>query len=166
MTDTNAKRLFDCLIKHKLTLATAESCTGGLAAKLITDISGSSSVFLGSVISYSNKIKTDILKVSEKTIAEEGAVSLKCALEMAKGIYKLTGADISISTTGIAGPTGAVPATDGKEAKPVGLVYVGIHFKNKTRVYKLRFTGDRETIRHKTVAFAFNKAVEIIENNK
>lgn len=163
MIDKNAKKLFDCLKANNLTLATAESCTGGLAAKLITDIPDSSDVFLGSVISYSNKLKTDILGVSENTLSEHGAVSMKCAFEMAKGAKKLTGADVAISTTGIAGPGGAVPAIEGKEEKPVGLVYVGIAYKNKVSVFKLNLSGSRDNVRQKTISFAFGKTREIIE---
>ena len=108
------------LSDKNLKIATAESCTGGLISKMITDISGASAVFDCGVCSYANEIKEKVLGVSALDLQTKGAVSDKVAMQMAEGVRKLSGADIGISTTGIAGPTG------GTELKPVGTVYIGV----------------------------------------
>lgn len=108
------------LSDKNLKIATAESCTGGLISKLITDVSGASAVFDCGVCSYANEIKEKVLKVSNEDLNEKGAVSREVAMQMAKGVRELAGADIGISTTGIAGPTG------GSALKPVGTVYIGV----------------------------------------
>lgn len=124
-------------LKNKnITLASAESCTGGLVGKLLTDVAGASSVYLGGIISYTNKVKTDILGVSEKTIAEHTEVSAETAGEMAVCVRKKFGADIGVSATGFAGPGG------GDEDNPVGTVYVSASTKNK--LYTLRILIDAE----------------------
>lgn len=102
------------------TLAFAESCTGGALSARIVSVPGSSRYFLGSIVAYSNELKMHALGVEESTLIRYGAVSEECALEMARGARKLTGADIAVSTTGIAGPDGGTPE------KPVGLVYVAL----------------------------------------
>lgn len=137
------KVIGDLLREKKLTLAAAESCTGGLIASKITDIAGSSDYFLDSVISYSNESKKKFLGVKESTLKKHGAVSKETAIEMAGGIRKKSGADIGISTTGIAGPTGAT------KNKPVGLVWIGYSDKNLTFAKDLYFTKDR--LRNKEV---------------
>ncbi len=123
------------LTEHKKTLAIAESCTGGLISNMLTDISGSSDYFMFSGVTYSNAAKTAVLNVSPKTLTDYGAVSEQTAREMAIGARQQGGADIAISTTGIAGPTG------GTDQKPVGMVCIGIAAKNfltaKTFVFKL-----------------------------
>ncbi|MCK4857170.1 MAG: competence/damage-inducible protein A [candidate division Zixibacteria bacterium] len=129
------------LILRRQTVATAESCTGGLMAKMITDISGSSGSFVGSVIAYANEVKRKILKVPVSLLDSVGAVSPEVAEAMAAGVKKLTGADFGLSTTGIAGPTG------GTAEKPVGLVYIGLADSNGTTVRKLNLSGTRERIR-------------------
>ena len=106
------------LKEKNLILATAESCTGGLIAKRITDVSGSSSVFECGIVSYSNRIKNEILGVRTETLEKYGAVSEECAREMVNGLLKVSGADIGVAVTGIAGP-----CSDGTN-KPVGLVYI------------------------------------------
>jgi PncC family amidohydrolase len=108
------------LIKHKCTVVTAESCTGGLIGSLITDVSGSSDYYLGGVISYANSVKQELLGVKAETLATVGAVSRETALQMARGVRHLLGADYALATTGIAGPTG------GTAEKPVGLVYIAL----------------------------------------
>src|SRR5699024_6603040 len=108
------------LKQRGLTLATAESCTGGLIGKRITDIPGSSACYVGGVISYSNDVKMQLLGVKQQTLSQYGAVSEQTACEMAEGVRRCTGADIGLSTTGVAGPDG------GTEEKPVGLVYIGL----------------------------------------
>ena len=126
-------------------IATAESCTGGLVAKMITDVSGSSAVFEYGVVTYSNRAKTDLLGVSETTLATFGAVSEETAKEMALGALKLSGADIAVSVTGIAGPGG------GSTEKPVGLVYIGVDSPWHSEVKKLNlnrgYAQQREHIR-------------------
>lgn len=108
------------LSKQGLTIAVAESCTGGLIAHRLTNVSGSSAYFLGGVVAYANEVKEQVLGVSGETLAAHGAVSEQCAREMARGVRRLLGADVAISATGIAGPTGSTPQ------KPVGLVYVAL----------------------------------------
>ena len=108
------------LRERDLKLALAESCTGGLLGSLITDVPGSSDYFLGSAVTYAYSAKETILGVGKETLAEHGAVSPQAAAEMAQGARRLFGADLALSVTGIAGPTGAQP----HEGKPVGLVYI------------------------------------------
>ena len=113
------------LTEKSLKIATAESCTGGLISKMITDVSGASSVFDLGVCSYANEIKEKVLGVSAFDLKTKGAVSEEVAKQMAEGVRKLSGADIGISTTGIAGPTG------GTALKPVGTVYIGVSTMDK-----------------------------------
>jgi len=120
--------LLKLLKKHKLTLSLAESCTGGLIAKAITDIPGSSEIFKYGVVSYSNESKQKILKVKKNTLKRYGAVSEQTAREMAEGVQKILSTNISAAVTGIAGPGGGMPD------KPVGTVYIGIKIFNKTSV--------------------------------
>lgn len=115
-----AVELYERLRDGQLTLAGAESCTGGLVGDLITDVSGSSAYFLGSAGTYSNEAKMRLLRVREATLSAHGAVSAETAAEMAQGARRLYGADIAVSVTGIAGPTGGTPD------KPVGLVYIHV----------------------------------------
>jgi len=133
------KKVITKLIKKKLKISCAESCTGGLLSSSITSISGSSKVFDLGLVTYSNKAKMIILKIPKKIIAKHGAVSKECCLSMVKNLNKISKANISVSITGIAGPNG------GTKLKPVGLVYIGIKkgnkiiikenlFKNKNRI--------------------------------
>lgn len=138
------------LKKQGLTIATAESCTGGLLSGRITEISGSSEYFKGGLCSYSNEIKEEILGVNSDTLLKYGAVSPETAEEMAVNVREKFNADIGISTTGIAGPTGATPG------KPIGLVYIGFSSKDKS-YSKQYFMGDnRERNRIKTVQAALD----------
>lgn len=123
------------LKQRDLTLATAESCTGGLIGKRITDIPGSSACYVGGVISYSNDVKMQLLGVKQQTLSQYGAVSEQTACEMAEGVRRCTGADIGLSTTGVAGPDG------GTEEKPVGLVYIGLSTAQGTRAIRFLRTG-------------------------
>lgn len=140
------------LIKRGLTVSTAESCTGGLMGKRLTDISGSSACFLGGAVTYSNEMKMKVLGVSPKTLESFGAVSAETAMEMARGVRKLTGADIGISTTGVAGPGG------GSDKKPVGTVYIGLSAEGVDKVIKpeLRPTSSRQRIRNSSASSAFD----------
>jgi len=126
---------------HGLTLAVAESCTGGLAGHMITQIAGSSGYFMGGVIAYSNHAKIKLLGVKRTTLDRYGAVSSETAAEMARGAQKFFGADSALSTTGIAGPTG------GSDAKPVGLVYIGLAVKGETITARHVFGGTRHEIK-------------------
>ena len=142
--------LAERLIYKKLTISTAESCTGGLIGKRLTDVAGSSTFFLGSITAYSNKLKTDLLGVSKNTLQTHGAVSEEVAIEMAEGILNNTHADIGISTTGISGPDG------GSEEKPTGLVYIGVVTPKISRVKKYIFRVKRHIHREMTATAALN----------
>jgi PncC family amidohydrolase len=120
-----ANKLVKKLIKKKIKISFAESCTGGLLSSSITSVSGSSKVFDLGLVTYSNKAKMNILKVPKKIISKHGGVSKECCLYMVKNLSKISKANISISITGIAGPNG------GSTLKPVGLVYIGIKKGNK-----------------------------------
>ena len=124
--------------EKKLTLGTVESATGGLIAHLITNVPGSSDVFQGSIVSYSNEVKKKIVRVRELTLKEYGAVSPQVAMAMAKGGRKVLGVDICVADTGIAGPGGAVPV------KPVGLFYLGLAHQDGTFTRQFLFKGTRE----------------------
>ena len=147
------------LREKRLKLAIAESCSGGLACKLITDIPGSSDYFMGGFITYSNILKRKILKVPKTILRKFGAVSEETAIYMAKNAKKYGKADISLSFTGIAGPTG------GTAEKPVGLVWIGISYKKKTNAFKFIFSGDRKTIRERAVYKGFELLRETILKN-
>lgn len=123
---------------HGKTVSTAESCTGGTISSMLTSVPGASEYFLGSVTSYANSVKTNVLGVSEDTIASYGAVSAECVAEMAEGVRRLTGSDFSVATSGIAGPGG------GSIKKPTGLVWIGVSSSNGTETYSLQFNSDRK----------------------
>ncbi len=133
--DTLQENVVELLRKNNLRLATAESCTGGLVSERITRVSGSSEVFECGICSYSNKVKESVLGVSGETLSVLGAVSAETAIQMAEGVKKLSGADIAVSTTGIAGPTGGTPE------KPVGLVYCGVCTSGRAYAVKLDFSS-------------------------
>ena len=138
------------LSENGKTLSVAESCTGGNISGLITSISGSSGYYLGSVTSYANSVKTNVLGVPEETIAAHGAVSSECVAAMAEGVRKLTGSDFSVATSGIAGPGG------GSEEKPVGLVWIGVSSEKGTETFGLRFRHDRKRNIERFTASALN----------
>lgn len=146
------KSLIKQLIASGKTLATAESCTGGLIGKLLTDVSGSSAAYLGGIISYSNEVKNEVLGVPQKMLDTYGAVSAQVAKAMAEGAKRVIGADIAISVTGIAGPK------SDNTNKPVGLVYIGVTDGVTTEVQEYHFSGDRETIRNTTAQTALHNA--------
>ena len=133
-----AAEIIDIMRKKKLTLGTVESASGGLIAHLITNIPGSSDVFQGSIVSYSNEIKMKIVGVKKETLQQYGAVSSQVARAMAKGGRKVLGVDICVADTGIAGPGGAAPG------KPVGLFYLGLSHQDGTFNRKYLFKGSRE----------------------
>ncbi len=145
---TLAKSVVDLLKMNKLFLSTCESCTGGMVASSIIDIPGASDVFKEGFVTYSNKAKRARLNVKKSTLVKYGAVSEQTAKEMAKGCAQTSKADVTVSTTGIAGPDG------GSEDKPVGLVYIGCSVCGKTRVEKYNFEGDRISVRQAATAAA------------
>lgn len=138
------------LAGKKLTLALAESCTGGLISSRITDIPGSSEYLTGSVVCYSNDIKVSAVGVPEDVLAAHGAVSEETAVAMANGIQRAFHTSVGVGVTGIAGPGGAVPG------KPVGLVYIAIAGANGTVCHEYTFTGSRTAIKHRTANAALN----------
>ena len=148
-----SKKITNKLIKKKLTISVAESCTGGMLANAITSVNGSSKVFdLGFVV-YSNKSKVNILKISKNIIKKYGAVSEQNCLAMVKGLSRISKTNICISVTGIAGPSG------GTKKKPVGLVYVGIKKGNKINIKKYLFKNEGRAYIQKA---AVNKSLELI----
>lgn len=140
----------DLLFEKKLTITIAESCTGGLISHKLTQIPGSSQYFNRGVVAYSNEAKVDILRVSPETIDQYGAVSPETALEMAKGIRQISGTDIGLSTTGIAGPAGGTPE------KPVGLVFVGYVDSKTNLVEKHYFSRERWWNKERTAVTALD----------
>jgi len=143
--------------KHQ-TIGFAESCTGGLIASTIVNVSGSSDVFYESFVTYSNASKMSRLHVKEETLKQFGAVSEECAKEMVLGLQQATNADVCLSVTGIAGPTG------GSIEKPVGLVYFGILYQGKVTTYRKVFNGNREMIRLRATTFALNMVRKTLED--
>lgn len=136
-----------------LTLATAESCTGGMVASALVDLPGASDVLLGSVVAYANDVKQNVLGVQAQTLNKYGAVSSQTAAEMAEGAMRLTGADMAVATTGVAGPDGGTPE------KPVGLVYIALAQKGKdTHVRRCQFSRERNYIRHGACLAALDMA--------
>ena len=136
--ETYEEKIAAILIEKGLTIATTESCTGGLLSSKLTDVSGSSAFIHLNFVTYANEVKHKILGVKEETFATVGAVSEECSYEMAAGLYKVTGADICVSTTGIAGPTGGTPE------KPVGLMYSTIYTKDKSETFRILLSHDIE----------------------
>lgn len=132
------------------TISTAESCTGGAVASMITSVPGSSEYFLGSVVSYANSVKTGVLGVPDEIIEKHGAVSEECVKAMAEGVRKVTGSDISVATSGIAGPGG------GSNEKPVGTVWIGVSSENGTEAFRCLFRGDRKRNIERFTAHALN----------
>lgn len=149
------EKVVEILKEKKLKIATAESITGGLIAESITDIPGSSEVFLGGVVAYSPFAKIKLLQINEKIIEKYGTVDPFIAEIMSKNVREIFEADIGISTTGVAGP-------DSIENKPIGLNYIGITLRNKYFVFENKFDGSRLIIREKVAEFLFNKLIEIL----
>ncbi len=148
------------MTKRGLTISVAESCTGGGLGNILTNVPGSSEVFLGGVIPYSNELKIGILDVQEDTLKKHGAVSKYAAKEMAVNIRKMTGSDLGVSITGIAGPGG------GTEKKPVGLVFMHLNAKD-TDVGEYRiFPGDREVVKIRTINYCLNMIFKYLKNDQ
>ena len=152
---TLSNKIVKKLIRKKIKISFAESCTGGMLSSIITSVSGSSKVFTLGLVTYSNKAKIDILKVPKKIITKYGAVSNECCISMVKNLSKISKTNLSVSITGIAGPNG------GTKLKPVGLVYIGIKKGNKIITKKNLFKNkNRISIQKVTVSTALN----IIDN--
>lgn len=153
------EKIVKTLLEKGYTITTAESCTGGLLAGRILNVSGASSVYNEGHITYSNEAKERLLGVSPETLRLYGAVSEQTAAEMAKGAAAVAKAEVGLSTTGIAGPTGGTPE------KPVGLVYVGCCVNGVVKVEECRFTGDREQNRNAAVEAALELLWENLSNS-
>ena len=157
---TLEEALVKALIASGRHIAAAESCTGGYVAKRITNVSGSSEVLDGSIVTYANRVKEQFVHVSRETLSKYGAVSSQTAIEMARGVRELFGADIGVSTTGIAGPTGGTPD------KPVGTVFVGISTKDHEEVRELHIgngLATREYVRYISASNALHLALKTIK---
>ncbi len=163
--DKTAENVVQLLKAHGLTAATAESCTGGLISAELTSVSGSSDVFGFGVCTYANEAKMKLLGVKAETLDTVGAVSEETAVQMAEGVRKLSGADIAVSVTGIAGPTG------GTAEKPVGTVYIGCSMEGRTLAVRYLFTGkvfpeakdSREAVRYETALTALDTIIKEIQ---
>lgn len=149
----------DLLRNQSMTLSTAESCTGGNIAHLITSIAGSSDYFQGSVVSYSNDVKKSVLGVQESTLAEYGAVSEQTVRQMAEGVARLTQTDCAIATSGIAGPGG------GTEAKPVGTVWIAVKVGNKVQTQCVHLPGNRERVIDRASTNALIMLIKVLKNS-
>ncbi len=150
------------LSRLHLKVSAAESCTGGLIAKLLTDVSGASAVFEGSIVAYSDATRATLLGVSEETLKTYTAVSEKAAVEMADGIRKLCGTDIAVSAVGLAGPAGGTPE------RPVGTVYVSVSSDRYSETVKLSLSRDlgREAIRYMSAEKALSLIAKAAEHYK
>ena len=146
-------RVAELLVRQNLQLVVAESCTGGLLAARLTDPPGASQYFAGGLITYSNEAKQRLLEVPARLLEERGAVSEEVCLAMADGARDAAGADIAVSITGIAGPSG------GSSAKPVGTVWIGVASEVGSSARRFHFDGDRGSIRRQSV----ERALEMLE---
>ncbi len=153
-----AFRIQNLMLQKHLTLATAESCTGGSAAAVLTEIAGSSEYFWGSIVSYHNLVKEKVLGVPGEILTQYGAVSPETAQSMAENARRLLQTDLAFSLTGVAGPGGGSPE------KPVGLVYIALADAQKTLVKKLRLSGDRHQIRQASIEQVFNLLLQYLLN--
>ncbi len=154
-----AKKMISLASENGVKIACAESCTGGMLSAAITAIPGASEVYLGGIVSYDNRIKSDVLGVNPEDIKKYGAVSQQIAEQMAEGVIKLTGADLAVSITGIAGPTG------GTEEKPIGTVWIGIAKRGsapKAALLKFEDAG-RKKIRKNATKAALDMLIQAIK---
>lgn len=156
------EELGQILIKNKLTIATAESCTGGLVSSKLTDISGSSAYIKLNFVTYANEAKHKILGVNQEILDNYGAVSEECAEAMANGLEKVTGCDVALCTTGIAGPTGGTPE------KPVGLAYISVKYKGIVVIKEVKLSPDipRIQMKEQFANHALKLAISTLSGNK
>lgn len=152
--DTGAQ-LHAELVQRELTIACAESMTGGAVADALSAAPGASATFLGGVVSYATEVKEEILGVAKETVDRHGVVSAECAEEMATGVRRLMGSDWAVSTTGVAGP-------DTQEGKPVGLVYVGVAGPSGVTAHELHLDGERAEIRAAATEAAVRRVLEAV----
>jgi nicotinamide-nucleotide amidase len=155
-----AREVVDLLLRKKMTLSLAESCTGGMIAAALVDRPGVSAALVEGCVCYSNEAKMRTLGVREETLRQFGAVSAQCALEMVHGMCDYTGSDCAIAVTGIAGPGG------GTKDKPVGLVYFGVLAGARERVERRVFQGDRTQVREQAAACALELMRDLIEEKQ
>ena len=161
MNDTAPfRRLLRLLSEKGLTLAAAESCTGGWFSKSMVDLPGASAVFVGGVVSYTNDVKMRLLGVPHELLLQYTAVSASVAEAMAAGVARVTGADIGISVTGLAGPDG------GTEEIPVGRVYIGVFRSGRTEAFPLSLDGDRTEIRREATCRMANILVKLLSTEE
>ncbi len=153
----HARRLQDACLARGLTVATAESCTGGLVAHLITEVPGSSGYLRGGVVAYSDDVKRAVLGVAEDALSSHGAVSAQVAVAMAEGVRTRLGADLGTGVTGVAGPDG------GTDAKPVGLVYVAVAGGSEPVVRRFLWPHDREGNKRASAEAALLMLIEAAE---
>ena len=151
------KIIGELLREKNLTIACAESCTGGLLTSKLTDVAGSSAYVQGSIVSYSNEVKNKILRVKTETLKNFGAVSYETAFEMAANVRDILGTDIGVGITGIAGPDG------GTAEKPVGTVYISVADKNNVSVKKFNFSGTRTEIKNQSAQSAMAMLEQILK---
>lgn len=156
------EKLGKYLIDNKLTIATAESCTGGLVSSKLTDVSGSSDYIKLNFVTYANEAKHNILDVDWEILNTFGAVSEECAEAMANGLYSATGCDIALCTTGIAGPTG------GTKEKPVGLIYISVKYNNITTIKEIKLNPNtpRKEMKEQFANQALKLAYEILTQDR
>ena len=150
-----SEKIFKLLKKKKLKMSVAESCTGGMLSSVITSVSGSSKVFTMGLVTYSNQSKNRLLKVPKQIIKNHGAVSIQCCFSMVNNLSKICKSNVSVSITGIAGPSG------GTKQKPIGLVYIGIKRGNKVKVNRYLFKNKG---RSNVQRAAVKKALELVLN--
>ncbi|MFB6356870.1 MAG: CinA family protein [bacterium] len=158
MMKSEVRELHQLLRDEGSRLVVAESCTGGMLGEIITRIPGSSDVFSGGVISYSNHVKHSVLEVSEETLEHHGAVSKATAQEMVTGVCELLNVIAGISITGIAGPGG------GTDDKPVGLVFIGCKYGDEMKIVREEFQGQRNDIRTYSVYSSIQELVKMMKS--
>jgi nicotinamide-nucleotide amidase len=157
---TQIEKLQEILMQNNETITCAESCTGGLIASHITSISGSSSVFKGSIVTYCNEIKETELGVKKQTMIDHGAVSIQTVQEMLEGVLKKFDATYAIAVSGVAGPSG------GTKEKPVGTVVIGVLSKyGESKIEVYHFKGDRHEVQYQAVEKSFSLIFEILRKN-
>ncbi len=154
------EKIGELLAARGLTLSTAESCTGGLVAHRITNVSGSSDYFLGGFVTYSNEAKRTFVEVQHETLVAHGAVSEETAREMARGARRQMGADLAVSVTGIAGPTGGTPE------KPVGLVYIALSASDAEICERYVWRGDRLTNKEESAEAALQLILAYLQDRR
>ncbi len=154
------KKLGELLKERGLTIAVAESCTGGLLGNMITDVPGSSAYFRGGIIAYQNDVKQKLLNVPSSVLTAVGAVSEEVARAMANGVRKLLGSDIGVGITGIAGPGGGTPD------KPVGLVYIAVEGQHEAECWRFIWDGNRLDNKRSSATAAIELVVKLLEENR